>query len=127
MNCWKSWLSNREHDSVTKPTFQPAPRPRSRISSEDAEGLAAATSDLGFSRASTPPAKSLSTQEPKSPLAPVKTAALKFEVPDEVWTELRQEALNRRVTVKYLVLEALAAKGYKIDLSAVPEDGRRNR
>jgi hypothetical protein len=29
--------------------------------------------------------------------------------------------------VKYLVLEALAAKGYNVDLSAVPEDGRRIR
>jgi len=48
-------------------------------------------------------------------------------VPDEVWTALRQEALNRRVTVKYLVLEALAANSYSVDLSAVPEDGRRTR
>ncbi|MGE7157534.1 hypothetical protein ACQKJ1_27955 [Methylorubrum rhodesianum] len=48
-------------------------------------------------------------------------------MPEAVWTELRQAALNRRVTVKYLVLEALAAKGYKVDLNAVPEDGRRNR
>jgi hypothetical protein len=66
-------------------------------------------------------------QTPKSPIAPAKEAALKFEVPDEVWVALRQEALNRRVTVKYLVLEALAAKGYKVDISAVPEDGRRIR
>jgi hypothetical protein len=57
----------------------------------------------------------------------VKGTALKFEVPDLVWTALRQEALNRRVTVKYLVLEALAAKGYNVDLAAVPEDGRRLR
>ena len=39
----------------------------------------------------------------------------------------RQEALNRRVTVRYLVLEALAAKGYRVDLEAIPEDGRRIR
>ena len=66
-------------------------------------------------------------QAPKTPIAPAKGAALKFEVPDKVWTALRQEALNRRVTVKYLVLEALAARGYDVDLSAVPEDGRRIR
>ena len=53
--------------------------------------------------------------------------ALKFDVPDALWTELRQEALNRRVTVRYLVLEALAAKGYRVDLEAIPEDGRRIR
>lgn len=126
-----------------KPTFQPAPRPRPRTSPEDAQQLAAATSDLGFTRPSsapevraeepaapptaTAPAALPTAQEPKSPLAPAKGTALKFEVPDAVWTALRQEALNRRVTVKYLVLEALAAKGYSVDLSAVPEDGRRLR
>lgn len=119
-----------------KPTFQPAPRPRPRASAEEAHQLAAATGDLGFTRPSSapqaqaePPSEKSqpTTQAPKAPLAPVKGTALKFEVPDVVWTALRQEALNRRVTVKYLVLEALAAKGYSVDLSAVPEDGRRIR
>ncbi len=130
-----------------KPAFQPAPRPRPRITPEDAQQLAVATSDLGFTRPSSAPeaqaekstmpsAEPVSApiapvaQEPKAPLAPVastKGTALKFEVPDQVWTALRQEALNRRVTVKYLVLEALAAKGYSVDLAAVPEDGRRLR
>ncbi len=128
---------------MAKPSFQPAPRPRPRISPEDAQQLAEATGDLGFTRPSsapelktepstsvaTEPQKGMSpfTQEPKTPLAPSKAATLKFEVPDTVWTALRQEALNRRVTVKYLVLEALAAKGYNVDLAAVPEDGRRLR
>ena len=128
---------------MMKPAFQPAPRPRPRISPEDAQQLAVATSDLGFTRPSSapearaeepvpPPAEIVPTavpvaQEPKTPIAPVKGTALKFEVPDPVWTALRQEALNRRVTVKYLVLEALAAKGYNVDLAAVPEDGRRLR
>lgn len=126
-----------------KPAFQPAPRPRPRISQEGAQQLAAATSDLGFTRSSTAPEQQAeasisaaaaiepplgpTAQEPKAPIAPAKGAALKFEVPDTVWTALRQEALNRRVTVKYLVLEALAAKGYNVDLAAVPEDGRRLR
>ena len=35
--------------------------------------------------------------------------------------------MARSVTVKYLVMEALAAKGYNIDLSQVAEDGRRLR
>ena len=127
--------------TMTKPMFQPAPRPRPLTSSEDAHQLATATGDLGFTRPSTAPTPtpevkrdvpaaepvSPTAQAPKSPIAPGKGAALKFEVPDEVWTALRQEALNRRVTVKYLVLEALAAKGYKVDLAAVPEDGRRLR
>ena len=130
---------------MTKPAFQPAPRPRPRTSPEDAQQLAVATSDLGFTRPSSAPEEPAvllveaapapvpSTQAPKAPLAlatpaaAAKGTALKFEVPDAVWTALRQEALNRRVTVKYLVLEALAAKGYNIDLAAVPEDGRRLR
>ena len=134
---------------MIKPAFQPAPRPRPRTTPEDAQQLAVATSDLGFTRPSSAPearaeepsarpveaapAPSPTTQEPKAPLAqaalaaPAKGTALKFEVPDTVWTALRQEALNRRVTVKYLVLEALAAKGYNVDLAAVPEDGRRLR
>ncbi|MBY0250212.1 MAG: hypothetical protein K2X54_02315 [Methylobacterium organophilum] len=134
---------------MMKPAFQPAPRPRPRISPEDAQQLAVATSDLGFTRPSSapearaedpvqPPVDPLpaaaptdpAAQEPKAPLAPATPAkgiGLKFEVPDPVWTALRQEALNRRVTVKYLVLEALAAKGYNVDLAAVPEDGRRLR
>ena len=128
---------------MMKPAFQPAPRPRARISQEDAQQLAEATGDLGFTRPSSAPearteapvsapveptpSASPRAQEPKAPIAPVKGTALKFEVPDPVWTALRQEALNRRVTVKYLVLEALAAKGYNVDLAAVPEDGRRLR
>ncbi|WP_457108805.1 hypothetical protein [Methylobacterium sp. P5_C11] len=130
---------------MMKPAFQPAPRPRPRISPEDAQQLAVATSDLGFTRPSSapearakepaPPVEPVpvevpSAQAPKAPLALAaiaKGTALKFEVPDLVWTALRQEALNRRVTVRYLVLEALAAKGYNVDLAAVPEDGRRLR
>ena len=51
----------------------------------------------------------------------------KVAMPDETWNALRHEALNRRVTVKYLVMEALAAKGYDVDLSKIAEDGRRLR
>lgn len=118
---------------MMKPAFQPAPRPRPRTSPEEAQQLAAATGDLGFTRASAAPelpaieAVATIAQAPKFPVATTKGTALKFEVPDEVWVALRQEALNRRVTVRYLVLEALAAKGYNVDLSAVPEDGRRIR
>ncbi len=122
---------------MIKPAFQPAPRPRPRTSPEEAQQLAAVTGDLGFTRPSTAPdarheaptvePAATIAQAPKSLIAPPKGTALKFEVPEELWITLRQEALNRRVTVKYLVLEALAAKGYKVDISAVPEDGRRIR
>ena len=54
-------------------------------------------------------------------------ATVRCQIPDSLWAELRHAAVERRVTVKYLVLEALAGKGYEVDLSAIPEDGRRNR
>lgn len=130
------------------PPFLPSPRPRPHTSPEDARQLAAAASDLGFTRASSPPTEPIPTPgipgEPRAAeAAPVraprtpagtrrrskaaKGAVLKVEVPDPVWTALRQEALDRRVTVKYLILEALATKGYAFDLSAIPKDGRRLR
>lgn len=137
---------------TTKPAFMPSPRPRPRTSPEDAHQLASATGDLGFTRASNAPEatkpersahpRHTDSQEAKTPVAhhetpnsgaasdpkaPPRVSSLKFEVPDAVWVALRQEALNRRVTVRYLVLEALAAKGYAVDLSTVPEDGRRLR
>jgi hypothetical protein len=133
-------------------TFQPAPRPQPRLSPEQTRELAAATRDLGFGRTtsapgteaaeaalptpSTPPVapstpppstKGGKSAEPAAGPLAERMAMLKVAVPDELWAALRHEALNRRVTVKYLVMEALAAKGYDIDLSKVAEDGRRLR
>ncbi len=144
--------------------FQPAPKAsHAPFTPADAERLADATADLGFSRASSAPetaAPAAAASEPEAILAPVvsrpsaeeaaprharsrtgKTAAhataaaavpaggpaLKFDVPDEVWTALKMEAIKRRVTVRYLVLEALARVGYAVNLATVPEDGRRLR
>ncbi|KQP53646.1 hypothetical protein ASF41_23265 [Methylobacterium sp. Leaf111] len=133
---------------MSKPPFLPSPRPRPHTSPEEARLLAAATSDLGFTRASSAPQEppaALGVPETPRPAETIETGpvrtpkirasarrrtkatVLKVEVPDPVWTALRQEALDRRVTVKYLVLEALAAKGYAFDLSAIPKDGRRLR
>jgi hypothetical protein len=57
-----------------------------------------------------------------------KGGVLKCDVGDELFEELRVAAVRRRVTVKYLLVEALAAQGYAhADLSAVPKDGRRDR
>lgn len=124
--------------------FQPTPRPQPRTSPADAERLQQETRDLGFGRTTGSPPVTAPVEAPK-PAEPRNTApvvvkpesapatatkrgpALKLDVPDEVWTELRFAALSRRVTVRFLVLEALAAKGYGVDLSATPEDGRRIR
>lgn len=53
--------------------------------------------------------------------------SLKFGIDDALSTALKLDAVKRRVTVKYLVLEALAEKGYPVDLANLPEDGRRVR
>ncbi|GAF80960.1 unnamed protein product [marine sediment metagenome] len=53
--------------------------------------------------------------------------SLKFVIDDELSTALKLDAVKRRVTVKFLVLEALAEKGYPIDLATLQEDGRRAR
>jgi hypothetical protein len=130
-------------------TFQPAPRPQPRVSPEQTRELAEATRDLGFGRTtSTPeagaPPESLAPLPSAADVAPhaprpsakaakqvepaaERMATLKVAIPDETWNALRHEALNRRVTVKYLVLEALAAKGYDLDMSKIAEDGRRDR
>ena len=134
--------------------FQPAPRPQPRVSAEQTRELAEATRDLGFGRTTSTPESEVESQPaslpesnappepryaqpptiaplhiPKEAAAPTqeRMATLKVAMPDEIWNALRHVALNRRVTVKYLVMEALAAKGYDIDLAKVAEDGRRLR
>jgi len=127
--------------------FQPAPRPQPRVSPEQTRELAEATRDLGFGRTTSAPDADTPAASPKpapavAAVAPrmlsktaeqapgpaaERMATLKVAIPDETWNALRHEALNRRVTVKYLVMEALAAKGYEVDLSKIAEDGRRLR
>jgi hypothetical protein len=136
-----------KEDLMSKPSlaFQPTPRPRPLSNPQETEKLVEATHDLGFGRQTAAPQPALkaavapgsepnpelrteSPVEPKAAEAALrKPAALKFDVPDELWDDLRMAAIRRRVTVKYLVLEALEAKGYAVDLAAVPEDGRRLR
>lgn len=116
---------------MSKPPFQPAPRPRPRTSPEEADRLAAAAGDLGFTRASTAPAGPVPTegpsaQMPKGALGEPEVP-LKVMVPKSLAIELRQTAAGQGVTVRYLILAALAAQGYALDLTAIPEDGRRNR
>jgi len=130
-----------------KPTplaFQPAPRPQPRMSVHQRAELAEATRDLGFGRTTSSPADDLPpesqiTPPPPPPASDVSgedtipsalvrpNAILRFDIPEDLLITLRHEAVTRRASVKYLILEALAAKGYDFDLSAIPEDGRRRR
>lgn len=116
--------------------FQPAPRPAARVTPEQAEELATSTAGLGFSRPSTAPPVEPAAAAPKAPKKPEPVArasealsmsSLKFDVPTDLWTALKIDAAKRRVTVRYLVLEALSKHGYDVDLDAIPEDGRRQR
>jgi hypothetical protein len=52
---------------------------------------------------------------------------LRLDVPQDLWFDLKITAAKRRVSVRWLVLEALEKAGYDVSLSAIPEDGRRVR
>jgi len=54
-------------------------------------------------------------------------AALRIEVDEALWAAIRMAAIKRRVSVKYLIHEALAAQGFDIDMTAIADDGRRVR
>jgi hypothetical protein len=131
--------------------FQPAPRPQALLNASDALRLAEASADLGFARpvsspeagggaalhvdpmdgasaAGAPPSSSAQRLKADHPVSAAPgLASIKVDVPQAAWASLKIEAIRRRVTVKFLVLEALASQGYEIDLANVPQDGRRLR
>lgn len=136
-------------DKIARPPFQPAPRPRPINDPVTTQALQDATQDLGFGRkTSSADAASVETKsapvapapEPKAefvgspkdaaPPAPVPSALLaplKFDIDRELSNFLKMEAVRRGATVKFLILEALAGKGYPVDMANTPEDGRRPR
>ena len=52
---------------------------------------------------------------------------LSLEVPDYLARELKVKAATEAVTVRYLILSALASAGYHVDDDELEEDGRRLR
>jgi hypothetical protein len=60
-------------------------------------------------------------------VARVRRRPLSIEVPEYLARELRVKAATDTVTVRYLVLSALVAAGYRVDVSELEEDGRRLR
>lgn len=52
---------------------------------------------------------------------------LRLDVPEALWIDLKMAAARRRVTVRWLVLEALEAAGYDVAARTIPLDGRRVR
>ena len=96
-----------------KPVLAPAPAPV--VQPRAAEPVA-----IAKAAPKPKPAKA----EPTSAFEDRETS-IKFAISDELSTALKLDAVQRRVTVKYIILEALAAKGYPIDLVNLPQDGRR--
>ena len=94
----------RKPASKTTAAFMPSPRPRPRTSPEDAQLLAAATGDLGFTRASNAPEaagkprpKPSKAQEPKTPLAPLDGAVAEDASAQDV---LAQDASPEEISAK---------------------------
>jgi hypothetical protein len=52
---------------------------------------------------------------------------LSLEVPEYLGRELKVKAATEGVTVRFLVLSALVAAGYRVDRDELEEDGRRLR
>lgn len=108
------------------PALGRAPRPRT-----DPEALARLVDEggsAGFARPLTARPEPVSPEPRSAPPAPVDEpeAPLRLEVPKSLWRALKLASVDRGVSVKFLVIEALLAKGYSdLDLATVPEDGRR--
>ncbi len=84
----------------------PAPKPRAPVAKSPRAEKASPAADAGSVR---------------------RAPSLRIEVDDALWDAIRLAAIKRRVSVKYLIYEALAAQGFEIDMNAIPEDGRRAR
>ena len=78
---------------------------------------------LGFGTRATP-GRALSDPAPP-PMSPCKSFNL--SVPDYLFDELGMQAVKRRVTKRYLILEALAKAGFNVEPQDLEEDGRRRR
>jgi hypothetical protein len=53
--------------------------------------------------------------------------ALKVELPDYAWIDVKKRAADEMVSLRYFLMDALRAKGIHIDAADMVEDGRRFR
>jgi hypothetical protein len=53
--------------------------------------------------------------------------SIQLIVPDYLFEEMGVKAVRRRVTKRFLILEALAAAGFHVQPNDMEEDGRRRR
>ena len=80
--------------------------------------LRVATRDLGFGG---------STDASTAVHARTPARSIQLVVPDYLFEEMGVKAVRRRVTKRFLILEALAAVGYFVEPGDMEEDGRRRR
>jgi hypothetical protein len=104
-----------------RPELPAIPRPRAFSADNDdliKRRLRDASSPLGFGARPAAPA-------PVAPVTPCKSFNL--SVPEYLFDELGLRAVKRRVTKRYLILEALAKAGFVVEPQDLEEDGRRRR
>jgi hypothetical protein len=115
----------------TRPDLPSLPPPRfgadNDAQSDNAlkERLRNAGAEIGFGSRAGTSSVALPPGPPSRTTAPMKT--LQLVIPDYLFEQLHMNAATERVTKKYLVLQALAHAGYRIEASDLDEDGRRNR
>ena len=107
-----------------RPELPAIPRPQADAFSPDNDDLIKrrlrdAGSPLGFG------ARSTADHSPVAPLTPCKSFNL--SVPEYLFDELGLQAVKRRVTKRYLILEALSKAGFVVQPQDLEEDGRRRR
>jgi hypothetical protein len=115
--------------SAKRPELPAIPRPRPEAFSADNDDLIKrrlrdASGPLGFGGRATPAATAPPTV-PAVPLTPCRSFNL--SVPEYLFDELGLQAVRRRVTKRYLILEALEKAGYVVEPQDLEEDGRRRR
>lgn len=115
--------------SAKRPELPAIPRPRVEAYAPDDDDiikrrLRDASGSLGFGTRATH-AETPHTPTPTTPLTPCKSFNL--SVPEYLFDELGLQAVKRRVTKRYLILEALAKAGYSLQPQDLEEDGRRRR
>ena len=112
-----------------RPDLPAIPRPRVDAFPPDNDDLIKrrlrdAGSPLGFGARSTADHPTHKTA-PVAPLTPCKSFNL--SVPEYLFDELGLQAVKRRVTKRYLILEALSKAGFVVQPQDLEEDGRRRR
>lgn len=114
--------------SGRRPELPSIPRPTAESFSADNDDaikrrLRDAGSPLGFGGRA-------SNNEAPVPAPPVQLTPCKsfnLALPEYLFDELGLRAVKRRVTKRYLILDALAKAGFRVETHDLEEDGRRRR